>query len=109
MARVKSVPCDGLGGYEKKRISASIRQVWQRCMARREAIKRVAVRVGDDYFYTCEKCSKRSPQIKVDHVSPVGSLDGNFIERLFCSSDKLQCLCNGCHKEKTKIERRANK
>ena len=53
----------------------------------------------------CEQCKERTPKIKIDHINPVGTLDGAFLELLFVPSHGLQGLCNDCHKIKTKAER----
>lgn len=46
----------------------------------------------------------------VDHVHPVGALSSfedlpGFVERLFCSVEGLQVLCDECHAVKTAEER----
>lgn len=54
--------------------------------------------------YQCAVCSgwfKRT-QVEVDHIEPCGSLQSfddlrQFTERLFCETDKLRVVCNGCH------------
>lgn len=52
-------------------------------------------------------------KINVDHIDPVIPLNGftnkvwdwnEFIDRMFCSSDKLQVLCIECHDNKTDEE-----
>ena len=56
------------------------------------------------WVYQCAVCSgwfKRT-QVEVDHIEPCGSLQSfddirRFTERLFCESDKLRVVCNGCH------------
>lgn len=51
----------------------------------------------------------------VDHIDPVIDPDVGFvswdvvIERLFVEADKLQVLCDVCHKLKTANERRNRK
>lgn len=94
---------DGLGPYEIKRIRAAIRIVWHRCHARQLCVKRC---VGDDGFSYCEICHKMSPKVLIDHIIPVGDVDGGFIERLFCTSKGLQGMCKECHDKKTKRERK---
>ena len=65
--------------------------------------------------YQCNLCSKwfKQKDVEVDHIEPAGSLKGwedvsNFVRRVFVSKDKLQVLCNTCHKAKTKQERSKN-
>lgn len=61
--------------------------------------------------YRCASCNGNfiSKDVQVDHIDPVVPLTGfttwdNFIERMFCDSEKLQVLCIKCHKDKTKKE-----
>lgn len=49
-------------------------------------------------------------QTSADHIIPAGSLRCwddlvPFVQRLFCSVDGFQCLCDTCHTAKTKMER----
>lgn len=98
----KAPPCDGLGPRERKKIDSAIRQVWYRSKARATAVKRCTDKQG---FTRCEKCKKRTPKIKVDHIVPCGPVDSDgFIVRLFCPSAGLQSWCHDCHKVKTKQE-----
>lgn len=106
MAKKKLKPFDGLGPLEIKKIRQSIRQVWHRSYARKLVVKRC---VGEDGFFRCEKCKKKTPQIKIDHIKQVGDVDSGFIKRLFCPSDKLQGLCPGCHNIKTRLEKATQK
>ena len=64
------------------------------------------------FEYQCNKCKKWFPdkQINVDHVTPAGELNKasdlpGFVERLFVEVERLQCLCQNCHNEKTKQEK----
>ena len=66
--------------------------------------------------FQCAICKKwkGSKDVSVDHIIPVGSLTKfddlpGFCERLFCSKDKLRCLCNDCHHVVTQEQRKANK
>lgn len=100
--RQKLVKCDGLGPYEIKRIRAAIRLVWSRCHARALVTKRCT---GKDGFTYCEKCKKRCPNLKIDHIQAVGEVDAGFILRLFVPSKQMQGLCKQCHDLKTRMER----
>lgn len=100
--RTKLTPCDGLGPLEVKKIRAALRQCWHRTHSRRLVVKRCTG--GDGYTY-CELCHERTPQIKIDHITPCGEVDGGYIRRLFCASKYLQGLCKKCHDLKTKQER----
>lgn len=104
--RQKLVKTDGLGPYEIKRIRSAVRLVWQRSHARALVVKRCTDKDG---FQRCEKCKKRTPSLKVDHIQNVGDVDNGFITRMFVPSSKLQGLCKYCHNEKTKFERTYNK
>lgn len=97
---------DGIGPHEIKKIRQAIRLVWHRSHARKIAVTRAT---GKDGFYRCEKCAKKTPQLKVDHINLVGDVDEGFINRLFCPSTGLQSLCKKCHDTKTKEERKALK
>jgi 5-methylcytosine-specific restriction endonuclease McrA len=64
------------------------------------------------FEYLCNNCHKWFPltTITVDHIVPVGTLSSfedlpGFVQRLFCETDGLQCLCEECHKQKTLNER----
>lgn len=63
--------------------------------------------------YQCNKCKKWFPakKVNVDHIIPVGTLKckedlPGFVDRLFIEVDGLQVLCDKCHDEKTKSERK---
>lgn len=104
MAKKKLKPTDGLGPLEVKKIRTAIRLVWQRSHPRKIVVKRCTDRNG---WLFCEKCHKKTPALKVDHIVACGEVDGGFIERMFVPSQKLQGLCHPCHKIKTKNERSA--
>ena len=66
------------------------------------------------FEYQCNSCKKwyAEKNINVDHICPAGSLNSaqdlpGFVERLFCETDNLQCLCVTCHDKKTKDERKS--
>jgi hypothetical protein len=100
--RQKLKPTDGLGPLEVKKIRTAIRLVWHRCHARKLVVKRCT---GKDGFTYCEKCDRRTPSLKIDHIERVGDVDEGFIARLFVPSNRLQGLCKDCHDLKTAIER----
>lgn len=68
-------------------------------------------------LYQCNKCKQWFPKkfISVDHIIPVIPVEGtfttwdDFINRLFCDINNLQCMCDGCHDEKTQEERKLRK
>lgn len=63
--------------------------------------------------YTCAVCSQdfTSKDVQVDHRVPIGNdlTWDEFISRLFCEKENLQCLCIPCHKEKTLKENNENR
>lgn len=93
---------DGYGPREREKLHQAISQIWYRSKARATAVKRCTDKQG---FTRCEKCKKRTPKIKVDHIAPRGPIDSpGYIERTFCPSSGLMCLCHPCHAPKTKAE-----
>ncbi len=102
----KLQPFDGLGPYEKKKLRNAIRQVWHRSKARKLCVDRAKDSAG---FHICEKCRRRNPNNKIDHITKVGEVDSGFIARMFVPSSKLQALCKKCHDAKTKEERAIDK
>jgi len=63
------------------------------------------------WWYECADCKQLfdGKNVSVDHIEPVGTLlkksdIADFIEKLFCSADKLQVLCDNCHDLKTYME-----
>jgi hypothetical protein len=104
--KLKVQKTDGLGPLEVKKIRTALRLVWHRSYARKLVVIRCT---GKDGYPYCERCKKRCPALKVDHIVNVGDVDSGFIERLFCSSNSLQGLCKLCHDVKTKGERKRDK
>lgn len=104
--KIKLQKTDGLGPLEIKKIRTALRLVWHRSHARKLVVNRCTGKGG---FAYCEKCKKRTPALKVDHIKNVGDLDSGFIHRLFIPSKFLQGLCKPCHDLKTKVERTEKK
>lgn len=98
----KPEPINGLSSKDILKIRQAIRQIWHRSYPRRLCVKRAT---NSDGFFCCEKCNKIVPKIFIDHIIPLGSLEGDFLARLFCPSTMLQALCKQCHNTKTKGER----
>ena len=98
----KPMPIDGLSSKNIANCRSALRIIWQRSHPRKLCIKRAT---GADGFFRCESCKLTVPKVFIDHITPVGELDGGFLERLFCPSNELRALCADCHKEKTKAER----
>ena len=99
----KIIKTDGIGPHEIKKIRNALRLVWHRSYARSLVVRRCTDHRG--WLY-CERCHKKTPQLKVDHIEKVGDVDQGFVSRLFCPSTKLQGLCKKCHNTKTKEERK---
>jgi 5-methylcytosine-specific restriction endonuclease McrA len=67
--------------------------------------------------YKCASCKHHflANQVEVDHEDPVVDVSAGFIswdvyiERLFCTADKLQVLCKPCHKKKSAEENKARR
>lgn len=106
MPKSKLSKTDGLGPLEIKKIRTALRLVWHRSYARQLVVKRC---LGSNGFSYCEKCKIMAPALKIDHIEACGDVNEGYIERLFCSSDKLQGLCKACHDLKTKEERKSAK
>lgn len=58
--------------------------------------------------YRCADCQETftAKQVAVDHIVDCGSLTSwddiqGFMQRLFCTAEGLQVLCDGCHDVKT--------
>jgi 5-methylcytosine-specific restriction endonuclease McrA len=98
---------------------------WLKCQLRKiskywpektKVFRRAKVDIG---VYKCESCNQRfkRDELQIDHIEPIVGLEGfvswdEYIERMFCSYEKLQALCRPCHQIKTKKEneiRRKNK
>lgn len=98
-------------------IIPALRKIWRWYPPRRE-VKEEALK--ENGLYVCANCKGEFESIQVDHIDPIGTCkreDGKtdynrFIDRLLCSKENLACLCEGCHRQKTKEEsnvRRAKK
>ena len=68
------------------------------------------------FEYQCNHCKNwyAEKNINVDHIIPAGTLTcandlPEFVERLFCEVDNMQCLCTECHNIKTQNERKNKK
>lgn len=67
----------------------------------------------DSVQYKCNVCGNwvGSTKVSVDHISPVITVEVGFVDwtefvnRLFCGKENLQCLCDDCHQKKSKKER----
>lgn len=80
--------------------------------------KKVNIKTGRvAQHYRCNACKGEfvNADVQIDHKIPVtdttkGFVDWNeFIGRLFCNRENLQCLCKGCHRLKTNAENKERK
>ena len=95
----------------QSKIRGALRKLWLWSDQRREALSRARQSRG---CYKCEQCGSMVGVglINVDHIKPAVPVTGwdswdGYIERLFCSVDGLQVLCDLCHLMKTAAERAA--
>jgi hypothetical protein len=105
-AKVEKI--DGINSEDLKRIHRAVRQVWQWSHPWKLAKKRARGQDGFDYCENpeCPNRGKPVPKVFVDHIDPVGEVGGpEYIQRMFVSSEHLQCLCKKCHDAKTREER----
>jgi hypothetical protein len=96
----------------KSIILAGLGKSWMYWPARLEA-KKLAKVPGKSGWYYCAKCKQAREKVQVDHIIPCirpadgfTSWDDYISSRFVETSDKLQCLCSECHKEKSKEENR---
>jgi len=70
-------------------------------------------------MWKCAECSEafKSTEIQVDHIEPIVPMGmkqadmtiDEYVLRLFCKVENLQCLCHECHLTKSKSEREKRK
>lgn len=107
---------------KKARIISQLRLLVREWDPKKEARKKVRVKVENGYYkngnkkyiskYPCNHCGElfKANETDVDHIDPVISVEDGFIDwntyvdRLFVTVDKLQILCKDCHKVKSKKE-----
>ena len=76
---------------------AALRSAWLKSPQRAEALKRDK--------YTCQSCFRKKSvakgkefKVQVHHLDTLQwHLIDDFVEQLFCSSDRLTTLCKVCH------------
>ena len=118
MPKVKEWKFDG--SYNQWVIS-QIRRMWMKWPPKQEAIKNAYIDIRKSKFsgrvckhYMCNHCQDILPLrngkkqvLFVDHITPVVDVNlswqgyDTYLTRLLVSSDKLQVLCDKCHKHKT--------
>lgn len=68
-------------------------------------------------WFRCAVCQKlfKPTELEIDHITPVGPAPGTrnapdnltweqFLEKMFCGPENLQCVCKTCHRKKTKSD-----
>lgn len=132
---IDRTPWYGEGILVKKRppynVTGAIRGALRRAFSRSPMVREVLLKTRrevpkyrkdgtrakkDAVQYQCNVCKKYvgSTHVSVDHIIPVVPETGftdwkDFIERLFCGPENLQCICSSCHDLKTKKERQARR
>jgi 5-methylcytosine-specific restriction endonuclease McrA len=111
---------------ERNLIKGDLRRVFSRSEHRKVVLARVVVpnesvpasireeRPRVKTWCKCESCSSylAKSEVEVDHIVPIVPLDQPFedmsldvfIDRLWATPDKLQGICETCHKAKTSVE-----
>lgn len=102
-------------------LRSGLRAKWSRWPPKYEALRLVrrpytGTNTRQKHEFQCATCNAWFPQkqVSVDHIEPAGTLRSFedlplFCERLFVGVDKLQVLCDECHRIKTAQERAADK
>lgn len=110
---------------ERGLLKGAIRRVFSRSDLRREAWNRVIIEHSDEKrprvkrWGYCQSCGEVVPAytLKIDHIDPVIPTGQSFeeigldktVDRMWCTVDNLQALCDTCHDSKTAIERKHRK
>jgi hypothetical protein len=125
------------GSYFRGLVRGALRRIYFRWPGRKVALDRVRVETfgvtksGEPtkrpaVWYRCETCgtlgkaqvAKGNPKgqvrVWVDHKDPVVPLDrypdwNEYVNRLFCSPDNFEILCDDCHHMKSQAERQIRK
>lgn len=88
------------------------REVWRMSVVCQEVKRQAKAGVG---WYKCKLCGQSREVIRIDHITPIGKQPdsmiefGSWLEKLFCGPANLQPLCQDCHKEKSKNDKKALK
>jgi len=103
----------------KRFIVPTLRRASYRWPERNESLKAAKLERG---VYKCANCELPHPRknVQIDHIEPVVPLEvtlttqswDSYIERMFCTRDKYQILCEQCHDLKSSMEvqtRKANR
>lgn len=90
-------------------LMSSLRRASYRWPPRNEALKEARIERG---LYKCKICLSliKKEEVNLDHIQPIVSIKDGFtnwddvVNRLFCSKEGYQVLCELCHDSKTAIE-----
>lgn len=94
------------------RITIALRKIWMWSPERREVMKRAGKHCeecGTECVETIKQQQKTGkPRLEIHHVEPcdMTALAKMVHAKMFPGSDKLDCLCQDCHKEAEAILRR---
>lgn len=96
------------------KLISKAREVWRQSQ-NYQFVKKQCKSTKEPGWFICENPGCSDPiveVIRIDHKQPIGKQPisliefGIWLDRLFCAPNNLQGLCNRCHKQKTKEERR---
>lgn len=103
-------------------LKGAVRRVFSRSELRQKVVEKALIKHEDlsrprvKRWGKCAECKQPTPKsyLVVDHIDPVVELNRSFedmsfdelIDRMWCSIDNLQALCDNCHKVKTKAEQK---
>ncbi len=85
------------------------REVWRMSVVCQEVKKKSK---GNPGWYQCKSCGQSREVIRIDHINPIGKQPdtmlefGPWLEKLFCGPENLQPLCQDCHREKSKGDKK---
>ena len=82
-------------------IKATLRKIFLYSDLRQNVIQRCKEKRG---VYICEECGAKLKikEIQVHHIDNNLNYNGDWnlvINNMFCSEDKLKCLCKNCHQK----------
>lgn len=85
------------------------REVWR--MSEVCLLIKKQAKVGPGW-YKCKSCGQSREVIRIDHIKAIGKQPdtmlefGPWLEKLFCGQENLQPLCQDCHREKSKDDKK---
>ena len=104
---------DHIDRKTKQLLRSKIRQIFRWSNEKRTFIQSVQFKAEYEgkvrLCVYCRHCGvvmpKSSKLYSLDHIEPCGEIAPQFIARMF-DLHNMQILCNDCHDEKTKIDRK---